>query len=219
VRQDRPVDPLGRQHVRVVDGRDLLDGERLGGAEHHVSGVVDDDVDAARFGQDCRDRGVDRALIADVHLDRAQLDVVLAGVVDRVRDSLGILACRTADAGVDGVPGVGEVPGRAGSEAAGGPGDDDGLGHGCPLRRGSSRKSGGRTQAGLFGTGSGKAATDVDRLAVDPAGRAGECGHHLDEVGGGAELLGDAAKRALGRTRRDLLSGLPASPRCADDQP
>jgi hypothetical protein len=117
------------------------------------------------------------------------------------------------------VPGVGEVPGGAGAEAAGGPGDDDGLGHGCPLLQGSGRKSGGQTQAGSFGTGSGAAAADVDRLAVDPAGRAGECGHHLGEVGGGAKPLDDAAKRAVGRARRDLLSGLPASPRCADNQP
>ena len=48
VRQGGAVDPLRAEHVDVVLLGELLGREGLGRAEHHVAGVVDDDVDAGR---------------------------------------------------------------------------------------------------------------------------------------------------------------------------
>lgn len=50
-RQDRAVDALGAEHVHVTLLGELLGREGLDRAEHHVTGVVDDDIDLAAFGK------------------------------------------------------------------------------------------------------------------------------------------------------------------------
>ena len=56
------VEPLGSQHVGVVDVPDLFGHEGLGRSGHHVPGVVEEHVDAALLGDDGADCLVDRAL-------------------------------------------------------------------------------------------------------------------------------------------------------------
>ena len=129
VGQGRPVDALGGQHVDVVDLGDLLHRERLGRAEDHVPGVVDDDVQAPGIADGLLDRGVDRGLAGDVHLDRAQGDRVVRRVRVEVGDGGRVPAGGVAHARVDGVTGVGQRAGGHGAETAGGTGDDDGLRH------------------------------------------------------------------------------------------
>src|SRR5258705_7928322 len=51
---------LGAQNIHVVQVRELLGGERLGGAQDHVPGVVHDHVQPAALGEDPVDCGVDR---------------------------------------------------------------------------------------------------------------------------------------------------------------
>ena len=45
LRQSRPVDTLSREHVDVVELRELLGGKGFRRAERHVTGVVDHDVE------------------------------------------------------------------------------------------------------------------------------------------------------------------------------
>jgi hypothetical protein len=47
VRQRGAIDPLRTQYVDVVLLDELIRGESFGRAEHHVSGIVDDDIKAA----------------------------------------------------------------------------------------------------------------------------------------------------------------------------
>jgi hypothetical protein len=63
-----PVHALGRECVRVVDGGELLGGERLERPEHHVAGVVDDDVERRPLVEDAPDRRVHGLLVAHVEL-------------------------------------------------------------------------------------------------------------------------------------------------------
>jgi hypothetical protein len=72
VRQRCAVHPLGAEDVDVVHVREFLRCERLGRAEDHGSGVVDDNVQAARVLDDMADGGVRRFLRADVELDRVR---------------------------------------------------------------------------------------------------------------------------------------------------
>jgi hypothetical protein len=46
VGQGGTVDPLGREHVHVVECRELRRRECLGGSECHVTRIVDNDIDA-----------------------------------------------------------------------------------------------------------------------------------------------------------------------------
>jgi hypothetical protein len=132
VRQHRAVEPLGREDVDVVDGRELLDRERLGRPEHHVPRVVDDDVDPAGRGEDRGDGGVDRVLRGDVQLDRAEVDLVVVRVVGRLGDGRGVAVAGRAHARVDGVAVVGQGPRGHRAEAARRAADDDRLGHAMP---------------------------------------------------------------------------------------
>ena len=59
VRQDGPVHALSAEHVDVVLLRKLFRPECFGGAEHHVTGVVDQHIDLAAVGDDLVDRRVD----------------------------------------------------------------------------------------------------------------------------------------------------------------
>jgi hypothetical protein len=141
VRQRGTVDPLCGKHIRVVHVGDLLGGERLGGAENHVAGVVDQHVDPARLGQHRVDGLIDGRLIGDVHLDRTQSDVVLVGVRTSVgsrplvppacNSPVASLAPDTPHARVHNVFRVGEGANRERAEATRRSGDENdlGLGH------------------------------------------------------------------------------------------
>ncbi len=103
VRQGGAIDPLGAEHVDVIELGELLRREGLGGAEHHVAGIMHDDVDAAVRGEDRGNAGVDRLLRADVELDGAKIDAVASGIAFDVGDLRRVAARGLAHGRVDGV--------------------------------------------------------------------------------------------------------------------
>ena len=80
LRQRGAVDPLRAQHVDVVELGKLFRSERLGRAERHVAGVMNDHVQPAALGNDLRDACLARCLGRDIQLDRAQIHAVFGGV-------------------------------------------------------------------------------------------------------------------------------------------
>jgi hypothetical protein len=89
MRQRRAIDTLGAEHVGVVDVVHLFWGERLGRTCHHVSGVVDDHVEAPLFFDDRRDGGVNRLL---------RRTSISTGFSSTWRDAAYLLSCVTASA-------------------------------------------------------------------------------------------------------------------------
>src|SRR5260370_1711868 len=67
--QHRPVHPLGAHYIDVVELGELLGREGFGRAEDHVSGVMDQHIDATTLPDDLADRGVNRILRKYVQLD------------------------------------------------------------------------------------------------------------------------------------------------------
>ena len=128
VRQGGPVDPLGRQHVDVVELGELLGRERFGWPEGHVAGIVHDDVDAAVRGDDVGDSAVDRRLGADIELDDVQVDALFPRVGLHVGDLRRVAAGGLAHGGVDRMAAPDDSVGRQAAEAARGAGDEDDLG-------------------------------------------------------------------------------------------
>lgn len=64
--------------------------ERFHGAENHMAGVMDDDVDASAFGNHLRDARIDRILREHVKLDCAQIDPMLLREFGHLRDDLRV---------------------------------------------------------------------------------------------------------------------------------
>jgi hypothetical protein len=58
VGQRGTVDPLGAHHVDVILLDQLFRREGFGRAEHHVAGIVDDDIETAGLGDDAGDTGL-----------------------------------------------------------------------------------------------------------------------------------------------------------------
>jgi hypothetical protein len=80
LRQGGAIDPLGTEHVDVVELGELLGRKGLGRAEHHVAGVANDDVDVALLDDNLGDAGVDGLLRADVEFDGAKIDALVLGI-------------------------------------------------------------------------------------------------------------------------------------------
>ena len=73
--EDEPTQtnrPLPRAR-RCGSAARLIRGEGFGRAEHHVAGIVDDDIEAAGVIQDVRDAGLGRAVGLDIQFDSAQV--------------------------------------------------------------------------------------------------------------------------------------------------
>lgn len=117
VRERSPIDPLSSQHVDIVERCELLRRKGFGRAEHHVAGIVNDDVDPARLGNDAADRRFDRRLRLDIELDGTQVDVVLRGIGVSRLDLRRIAPFRFTHSGIDRMPGVGELARGKGSKA------------------------------------------------------------------------------------------------------
>jgi ribosomal protein S18 acetylase RimI-like enzyme len=81
VRESGAVDALGAEHIDVVDVGQLLGCVGLERPEHHVTGVVEDDVEASALIDDAGDAGVAGVLGRDVQLHGPEVDAVLVGVV------------------------------------------------------------------------------------------------------------------------------------------
>lgn len=125
-----------------VWSQSLLGREYLSRTDHHVAGVVGQDIDAAVFVENLLHGSVDGFLGVRVQLDSAQVDAVLGSIVICALDLRGVAAVGVAHACVHDVGGpavgVGQGAGGEGAEAAGGAGDENDL-----LAHGSSRFRGG----------------------------------------------------------------------------
>lgn len=96
LRKGGTVDALRAEDVHVVQVRQLLWREGLGGAEDHVTGIVHDDVDPAPLGYDATHRRIHRRLRHDVHLQREQVDAVGGGVLAGGESLRRVMSCRPA---------------------------------------------------------------------------------------------------------------------------
>jgi hypothetical protein len=76
------------------------------------------------------DRGLNGRPRLDVDLSRPQVDVVLRGVGAGRLELRRIAPLRASHAGIDRMPGVGELARGQSSKTRGRAGDDDGLAHG-----------------------------------------------------------------------------------------
>ena len=126
MRQHGAIDPLRPQNIDVVLLGELLRGESLGRAEHHVTGIVNEYIDAGALGDDLFDGGVGRSLGLDVELDRADVG---AGERGKFGGVLRVAAGDIAHGRIDGVAGAAESFGGQAAETAGSAGDEDDLGH------------------------------------------------------------------------------------------
>jgi len=130
MRKRRAIDPLRAQNVDVVLLDELFRGEGLGGSEHHVSGVVDDDIEATDLLQDLGDACFRRTVGLDIQLDGAQVEALCLGPCGGFGDARRVTALGLAHRSVDGMAGLGQGAGGHEAEARRGAGDeDDLLGH------------------------------------------------------------------------------------------
>jgi hypothetical protein len=59
LRQGRAIDALGAEDIDVVQFRELFGRECLCRPEHHVTGIVDHDIETPLLGNDFCDRRID----------------------------------------------------------------------------------------------------------------------------------------------------------------
>lgn len=134
VRQRRPVDALGAQYIDIVKLGELLWRECFGGSEHHVAGIVYQNVDASVFANDLIDGPVYRNLRLDVELQGAQVNVIVPGKAGYSFNIGRVAADNVSHRGVYPVAGSSEGLGSQAPEAARCPGDqNDFLRHGAFL--------------------------------------------------------------------------------------
>jgi hypothetical protein len=129
VRQSGAVYALCPENVDVVKLAILLWRESLGRIQHHVAGIVDDNIEPSVVADDLVDGRVDRFLRQDVELDGAQVDPVFGGISGRFLYFDCVTSMYVAHAGIDNVAVRSEVPGRKSAESAGSIGDDDDFAH------------------------------------------------------------------------------------------
>ena len=123
--QHRAVDALGSQDVHVVKVRELFGGESFRRAEHHVAGIVDQDIQTAFGVEDGLEGRVRRGLRGHVEFDGAQIDLMLGGKLLRRFNLGGVPAFDIEHARVNDVTRLGQSPGRECAEAAGRAGDQN----------------------------------------------------------------------------------------------
>ena len=160
--QDGPVEPVGTDGVGVEQPGDVLGGEGLDVPDEQVPGVVDDDVEPARFVQDGSDCGVGGVLGGDVELDDAQVDALVFRGVQQTLGARGVAAAGVAHAGVDGVAVGGEGAGGQVADAGTGACNED-DGHDGSL--GWRRRPGWRSRNGPGGWAEGEPGQAIPPLA------------------------------------------------------
>jgi hypothetical protein len=72
VRQCGPVDPLSAQDVDIILLDELLWREGFRWAEHHMTGVVNDDIEVAGVGNDTSYAGIGRRVRQYIELNRGR---------------------------------------------------------------------------------------------------------------------------------------------------
>lgn len=103
VRKDCAVEADGAEDVDVEQFARLLAGERLGEPVEQHPGVVDEDVDPARLGEDPFDGRIDRCLVRHVKFDRFQRKGVGSGERAHPLGRRGVASLELPHSGEDAV--------------------------------------------------------------------------------------------------------------------
>src|SRR5439155_1306148 len=103
LRQCRTIHSLRASDVDVIQLSELFGRERFGRTKNHVSGVVNDHVEATVLGNDLLDGCVTRFLRRNVQFDGTQVDIVILGELFRLFDLWRITAPGLAHACIDSV--------------------------------------------------------------------------------------------------------------------
>lgn len=125
MRQHRAVHPLRAEDVDVVELGELLGGERLRRAVHHVAGVVQHHVEVTVLVDDPAYCGGDGLARLHVEFERAQVDPIRGGVLCHRIDLCGIVPGGAPHRCVDSVTGRGQRLSAEPAESAGRTGDED----------------------------------------------------------------------------------------------
>src|SRR6185437_5136125 len=88
----RTVHSLRAQDVDIIQLSELFGRESFGRTKNHVSGVVNDHVEATVLGNDLLDGCVTRFLRRNVQFDGTQVDIVVLGELFRLFDLWRITA-------------------------------------------------------------------------------------------------------------------------------
>ena len=99
--QRSAVHPLSAKHIHVVELCELFGREGFSGTEHHVTSVVNHNVNAPLVFHDLVDRRIDRFLRRDIQFNCAQIDAVLFGKLLRSLNLGCVAPYSFAHTGVD----------------------------------------------------------------------------------------------------------------------
>jgi len=116
--QRHAVYPLGAEHVDVVEFSQLLRRERFRRSEHHVPGIVHEDIEPALFGDNLADRRFDGFLRRHVQFNGTQVNVIVVRKLFHVRNLRRVAAGGIPHRGVDSMAGLREGIGGQTAKAA-----------------------------------------------------------------------------------------------------
>ncbi len=109
--------------------------EGLGWTEHHMAGIVDDDVEPAVVGDHRLNASLYRGIVADVEFDGSKIYAIFLGIGGDRGDLRRVASRGLAHRSVDGVTCLGERLGGQEAEARGRARDENDFLHGSfPLR-------------------------------------------------------------------------------------
>ena len=77
LRQRYAVYPLGAEHVDVVEFGQLLRRERFRRSEHHMPGIVHENIEPALFGDNLADRRFDGLFRRHVQFNGTQVNLIV----------------------------------------------------------------------------------------------------------------------------------------------
>jgi len=123
------VYPLGAEHVDVVEFSQLLRRERFRRSEHHVPGIVHENIEPALFGDNLADRRFDGFLRRHVQFNGTQVNLIVVRKLFHVRNLRRVATGGIPHRGVDSVAGLREGMGGQTAKAARSSGDYDYLLH------------------------------------------------------------------------------------------
>jgi hypothetical protein len=112
------VYPLRAEHVDVVEFSQLLWREGFRWSEHHVAGIVYQNIQPALFGDNLADRRFDRLLRRHVQFNGAQVERIVVRKLFHVRDLRRVAADSVPHGGVDRVASLREGIGGQTAKAA-----------------------------------------------------------------------------------------------------
>ncbi len=129
LRQRYAVYPLGAEHVDVVEFGQLLRRERFRRPEHHMPGIVHENIEPALFGDNLADRRFDGPFRRHVQFNRTQVNLIVVRKLFHVRSLRRVATGSIPHRGVDSVAGLREGIGGQTAKATRSSGDYDYLLH------------------------------------------------------------------------------------------